>query len=55
VVYTESQRFTKTGQAGTIVLERLTELEHTAAARMDAREWLVQKANILNKLDRLVQ
>ncbi len=55
MVYTESQRFTKTGQAGTIVLERLTELEHGAVARMDTREWLVQKAKVLHKLDRLVR
>ena len=43
------------GQAGTMVQERLTELEHAAVARMDTREWLVQKVNVLHKLDRLVQ
>jgi hypothetical protein len=35
--------------------ERLTELEHAAVARMDTREWLVQKANVLHKLARLIQ
>jgi hypothetical protein len=34
--------------------ERLTELEHAAVARMDTREWLVKKVNVLHKLDRLV-
>ncbi len=43
------------GQAGLMVLERLTELEHVAVARMDTEQWLVQKANVLHKLDRLVQ
>ncbi len=43
------------GQAGTMVEERLTELQHAAGSRMDTRQWLVQKAIVLNKLDRLVQ
>jgi hypothetical protein len=38
-----------------MVQERFTELEHAAEDRTDTREWLVQKANVLNKLDRLVQ
>jgi hypothetical protein len=42
------------GQAGKMVQERFTELEHAAEDRVDTREWLVQKANVLNKLDRLV-
>ncbi len=38
-----------------MVQERFTELEHAAGGdRMDTREWLLQKANVLNKLDRLV-
>jgi hypothetical protein len=38
-----------------MVQEWLTELEHAAVARMDTREWSVQKSNVLNTLDRLVQ
>ncbi len=38
-----------------MVEQLLPELEHVAGARMDTREWLVQKANVLNKLDRLAQ
>jgi hypothetical protein len=43
------------GQAGTMAEERLTELEHGAVGRMDTRERLVQKSNVLQILDRLVQ
>jgi hypothetical protein len=38
-----------------MIQERLTVLEHAAVARMDTREWLLQKANVLHELYRLVQ
>jgi hypothetical protein len=38
-----------------MVQERLTELEQSAVVRMDTKEWFIQKANVLQKLDRLAQ